>query len=61
MKYYVVSETELDELYYADRYERQQADEACRTRPVPEWATHFTGDLHEQGYVEGWEFEEIKK
>lgn len=55
MKYYVVSESELEQLqHYTTEvsvcdYEElalsqkklQQASEACRARPVPEWATHF--------------------
>jgi hypothetical protein len=43
------------------RLELIKVKDACRARPVPEWATEFTGDPYNRGYVESWEFEEIRR
>jgi hypothetical protein len=58
-KYYVVSEGELKDLARTWSYapgphkliDTTKAEAACRTRPVPEWATHFHGSdypFHQQ-------------
>jgi hypothetical protein len=43
MKYYIVSEEELNQLAssWAHLSGIDRAEAACRARPVPEWATHF--------------------
>jgi hypothetical protein len=64
MKYYVVSEDELAFLVSLDGYllsDLERTEASVRARPVPEWATEFTGDPYNQGYVESWESEEIKR
>jgi hypothetical protein len=38
MRYYIVSEAELEDLERLANMERA----VCRARPVPEWATHLT-------------------
>lgn len=61
-RYYVVSESELEEYKYAvadaalcllDSYDRAsdgllKASTACRARPVPEEATHFYWETEER-------------
>lgn len=71
MKRYIVTEAELEELKLQvrlvgddlepDLKDLWKAEDACLSRPVPEWATEFAGDPHNVGYVESWEFEEIPK
>lgn len=73
MKYYVVSEQELKYMrtlaHYqgfgaADAKEVDEAADACRARPVPEWATHFAREpQHDENHftVVGEKWEEIKK
>ena len=51
VKYYIVTETELQELYTQalnahmrpNLQPLKDADAACRARKVPGWATHFAG------------------
>ena len=70
-KYYMVSEEELNELkmaatidgycYSDDTKEVDKALDACRVRPVPEWATHFAYEVHPRMYYSGIHLEEIKR
>jgi hypothetical protein len=52
--YYVVSHTELQDLFFAGVYvesaeEADAALELCLTRPVPEWAQCFAGPVEKDG------------
>ena len=61
MKYYIVSEEELERLrneavIYGYLYDANddvlvKAEAACRARQVPDWATHFAGG-HYYGHRE---------
>jgi len=43
VKYYVVSESELDDLYTADSHEKDEADAKCRTLQVRLVGLHGEG------------------
>jgi hypothetical protein len=47
MKYYIVSEEELNELSaaWAQLFLIERAEAACRARELPGWATHYVRDL----------------
>lgn len=74
MRYFIVSEEELnraldlthrcaiDDGIYVPLDELQYALKACESRPIPEWATHVTGNKLNTGPdVTTWEFEKINK
>jgi len=75
MKYYVVSESELEALVTAvehdsiyetvgTRQDLDSAEDACRARPVPKWATHFAGNIdgpYDYDLYEIGNYEEIKR
>lgn len=75
MKRYVVTEEELENLaWQAQLYggnsspkNMWKAEDACRSRPVPEWATHFAGgwtsqvDPMDVGLSPYWEVEQCEE